>query len=83
MNLSMNLQEYINSDLLDFFFSSQVYTLPVPISPALLTQLKSLGCMWHFPEVQPLCRTSGASGPDKVGWRAFKAGLSWETSSAS
>lgn len=78
----MNLSK-INSDLLDFFFSSQVYTLPVPISPALLTQLKSLGCMWHFPEVQPLCRTSGASGPDKVGWRAFKAGLSWETSSAS
>lgn len=65
-----------------FFFTVRC-TLPAPINPALLTQLKFLGCMWHFPEVQPLCRTSGASGPDKVSWRASKAGLSWETSSAS
>lgn len=60
-----------------------MYTVPVPINPALLTQLKSWSCLWHFPEVQTLCRTSGATGPNKVGWRSSKAGLSWETSSAS
>lgn len=56
------------------FCPRQVSLLPrVLISPSDLAQLSSLGCLWLFPEVQPLCRAPQSLGPQQSGLEVFQS----------